>query len=87
MTLTQAKEDGEEYTPQWIAEIEKMMQPSDKKKIDKDFERSLFILGGFEPGAFGTPLGDMPEGSRNVDAAGRSGEVERTDGDDEMVMN
>ena len=44
-TLTQAKEDEEEFNPEWIAAIERMMQAYDKKlKIEDDFERPSFEL-------------------------------------------
>ena len=42
-TLTQPKEDEEEFNPEWIAE--RMMQAYDKKlKIEDDFERPSFEL-------------------------------------------
>ena len=38
-TLTQAKEDEEEYSPEWIAEMEKMMAAYDEKKtITRHFD-------------------------------------------------
>ncbi|XP_042037393.1 uncharacterized protein LOC121783403 isoform X2 [Salvia splendens] len=55
-TLTQAREDEEEYSPEWIDEMEKMMAAYDKKKtITTSFKRPSFVLDGFEcPDPFGT---------------------------------
>ena len=54
--LTQAREDEEEYSPEWIAEMEKMMAAYDKKKtITRGFDRPLFVLDGFDcPDPFAT---------------------------------
>ena len=63
-TLTQAREDEEEYSPEWIAEMEKMMQAYDKKKtISRGFDRPSFVLDGFEcPGPFATQEVQRAEG-------------------------
>ena len=47
--LTQARQDEEEYSPEWIEEMEKMMSAYDKKKeIARGFDRPSFVLEGFE---------------------------------------
>lgn len=63
--LTQAREDEEEFSPEWIEELEQLMKVYDKKKtITKRFDIPSFALDGFdcsEP--FGTPVTQMGEGS------------------------
>ena len=64
-TLTQAMEDEEEYSPKWIAEMEKMMHAYDKKKtITRGFDGPSFVLDGFEcPDPFATQEPQRAEGS------------------------
>lgn len=71
--LTQARQDEEEYSPEWIAEMEKMMEAYDKKKtMARSFDRPSFALDGFEcPDLFATQEPRRAEGSG-------SGEVNNT---------
>ena len=62
--LTQAREDEEEYSQEWIQEMEKMMAAYDKKKtIIRSFDRPSFMLDGLEcPDPFATQPTTETEG-------------------------
>ncbi|XP_042014818.1 uncharacterized protein LOC121762870 [Salvia splendens] len=63
--LTQARDDEEEFSPEWIVELETMMAAYDKKKtINKSTTRPSFVLDGFNcPDPFATQPSDGSGGS------------------------
>ncbi|XP_042049708.1 uncharacterized protein LOC121795270 isoform X2 [Salvia splendens] len=68
--LTQARLDEEEYSQDWIDEMEKMMAAYDKKKsIATGFTRPSFVLDGFDcPDPFATqPSPRAGQSSRNAE--------------------
>ena len=67
--LAQAREDEEQYSLEWIDEMEKMMAVYDKKKtIARGFDRPSLVLEGFEcPHPFAT------QQTQRTDGAGGSG--------------
>ena len=73
--LTQARQDEEEYSPEWIEEMEKMMSAYDKKKeIARGFDRPSFVLEGFEcPDPFAS------QQTQPTDMAGGSGTTNNDD--------